>query len=141
MDKKSRYQFRVHKDNWALARDYPSQEKESGIPGETETPKLDLYETEKDIIVEVDLPGVDAQCVSIQLLDNRLVLEGKQECGPATGNFIRMERSREDFRRTLDLPGAVDPQKAGARYEKGVLILKIPKIADRRKRGVKIPIQ
>jgi HSP20 family protein len=141
VSEKGRYQFRVLKNTWALTRDYPSQEKVTGIPGETESPKLDLYETETDVITEVDLPGMDPQCISIQLLDNRLILEGKQDCRPGPGNYIRMERSQEDFRRLVDLPCAVDPQNAGARYEKGVLILKLPKITDRRKRGVRIPVQ
>jgi HSP20 family protein len=141
VSEKDRYGFRVLKNNWALTRDYPTHEKDPGIAGETEIPKLDLYETERDIIAEVDLPGMDPQCMSIQLLDNRLIMEGRQECGPEPGSYIRMERGQEDFRRIIDLPCAVDPQKAGARYEKGVLILTLPKINDRRKRGIKIPIK
>ena len=141
MSDKRSYQFQVLKDNWALTRAYPSTESEGGFQGETETPKLDLYETDKDIIAEVDLPGLDPRRIGVKVLDNRLILEGKQGAQPEPGNYLRMERFQEDFRRIVLLPCAVDPQHAQARYEKGVLILILPKIDDRRQRAVKIPIK
>jgi HSP20 family protein len=133
--------FRDLKDSWALTKDVPSSEKERGISGETEAPKLDLYETEEHIVAEVDLPGWDAAGISVRVLDNRLILEGRQDSPHEQGNFIRMERCQEDFRRILLLPCAVDPKNAFARYERGVLTLRLPKIVDRRRKAVKIPIK
>ena len=61
MNEKRLFQFQVLKDSWVLTRDYPVLEKESGTDTETEIPKLDLYETDEDIIAEVDLPGIEPQ--------------------------------------------------------------------------------
>lgn len=135
------FQFRVLKNTWALIQDYPSPEKESDVPGAAEPPKLDLYETEKDIIVEVDLPGMNPQGVCIQIRNNRLTLEGKLEACSETGYYLCMERCLEDFRRIVLLPCAVDPERAQAHYERGVLILRLPKIADRRRKAIKIQIK
>lgn len=133
--------FRDLKDNWALTKDVPHSEKERGAAGETEAPKLDLYETENEIVAEVDLPGWDTTGISVRVLDNRMILEGRQESPCEQGNFIRMERYREDFRRIILLPCAVDPKNATAQYKKGVLTLRLPKITDRRRKAVKIPIK
>ena len=141
MAKESAFQFRVLSKNWALTRDYPSTNKDGAIVGETETPKLDLYETEKDIVIEVDLPGIDPQGVHVEFLNNQLILEGKREPCSETGHFLRMERCLEDFRRIIILPCTIDPQKSKAGYEKGVLTLQLPKIIERRRKTIKIQIK
>jgi HSP20 family molecular chaperone IbpA len=58
------------KNPWDPSKDYPSPEEGSGILGETETPRLDLYETAEDIMIEVDLPGIDPQGIGLQILNN-----------------------------------------------------------------------
>ncbi len=138
------FQFRMLKNPWDPSKDYPSPEEGSGILGETETPRLDLYETAEDIMIEVDLPGIDPQGISLQILNNQLTLEGKRgERGenPEAGHYLRMERCFEDFRRIVLLPCAVDPQQAQSAYEKGVLVLRLPKIVDRRRKAIKIEIK
>ncbi len=141
MTGKRSLKFHILKDNWALPRDIPSSAYPDGASTETETPKLDLYETEADIIAEIDLPGMKPEQIHIHVLENRLILEGRQEKYPEAGHFLRMERIQEDFRRIVLLPCAVDPRNGNARYENGVLVLKIPKITDRRRKAVKIQIQ
>ena len=140
MAKESAFQFRILSKNWALTRDYPSTNKEGAVVGETETPKFDLYETEKDIVIEADLPGIDPQEIRAEFLNNQLTLEGKREPCSETGHFIRMERCLEDFRRIIPLPCTVDPQRSKASYDKGVLTLRLPKIVERRRKMIKIDI-
>jgi len=115
-----------------------------GLAGETETPLVDIYEHSDAIVLEADLPGIEASEVSVRLIDNQVTIEGQRgrrgEGGEA-GNYLRMERCFEDFRRTIHLPFAVDPQRAEASYRQGVLILRFPKIEDRRKRAIKIEIK
>lgn len=114
-----------------------------GVIGETETPLLDVYETPEAIMIEADLPGIDPKAINIQLFDNQITLEGRRcEQGDAeTGHYLRMERCYEDFRRILQLPGAVDPTGVEARYDQGVLKLRLPKILDRRRKAIKVEVK
>lgn len=127
------------KNLWAITRDYQSKDKDT--TREAASPKLDLYETASDLIIEIDLPGMTSKEISTHILNNQLTLVGHLEKRTEQGNFIRMERSREDFRRVVDLPCTVDPERSEARYKNGVLILHLPKIIDRRRNAIKIPIR
>lgn len=124
---------------------YPDKdEEETDLIGETETPLLDIYEDAESIVVEADLPGIEPADVTIRLANNRVIIEGrrgKRGEGPEAGHYLRMERCIEDFRRIIPLPIAVDPQRAEASYRHGVLILRFPRISDRRNRTIKIEIK
>ena len=112
--------------------------------GETETPLLDIYEDPEAIVVEADLPGIDPKGVTIRLANNQVLIEGSRlehGEGPDAGHYLRMERCREDFRRIIPLPVAVDPQRVEAYYRQGVLVLKFPRIQERRNRAIKIEIK
>jgi HSP20 family protein len=111
---------------------------------DAEPPLMDLYETPETIVVEMDIPGMDPRSLKIHLQDNRLVIEGRpsERCDETEKvHYIRMERSCKDFYRTLTLPAAVNPQEASMRYERGVLILRLPRIEEKRKRVIRIEVQ
>ena len=114
------------------------------LGGETGTPLLDIYENPESIVIEADLPGIQATDVAIRMVDNQVIIEGHR-CGrgegQGAGNYLRMERCIEDFRRIVPLPIAVDAEKAEASYRQGVLILRFPRIEDRRKKIIKIEIK
>ncbi len=123
---------------------HPDEEEGKGMVGETETPLVDIYEQSDAVVLEADLPGVEPAEVGVRLVDNQVTIEGRRGQrgeGQEAGHYLRMERCFEDFRRTIHLPFAVDPQKAEASYRQGVLILRFPKIEDRRKRAIKIEIK
>lgn len=112
--------------------------------GETATPLVDMYEQSDALVIEADLPGILPGEVTVRLADNQVTIEGQRgRRGEAqdAGHYLRMERCFEDFRRIIHLPVAVDPKKAAAVYRQGVLILRFPKIEDRRKRTIKIEIK
>lgn len=112
--------------------------------GETETPLLDIYEEPDAIIIAADLPGVLPGHVGVRLENNHVIIEGRRGDrgeGQHAGNYLRMERSFEDFRRIVSLPSAVDQEHAEAHYKDGVLVLRFPKVADRRNRTIKIEIK
>jgi HSP20 family protein len=120
------------------------EEEGKGPAGETETPLVDIYEHSDAVVLEADLPGVEPSDVAVRLMDNLVTIEGQRGRrgeGREAGHYLRMERCFEDFRRIIHLPFAVDPQKAEASYRQGVLILRFPKIEDRRKRAIKIEIK
>lgn len=114
------------------------------LMGETETPLLDIYEEPNAIVVEADLPGVQPDRVGVRMENNYIIIEGRRGErgeGQDAGHYLRMERSFEDFRRIVALPVAVDQQRAEAHYKNGVLVLRFPRIADRRNRTIKIEIK
>ena len=124
--------------------DPASAGKEKDPIGETETPFLDIYEEPDAIVIAADLPGVQPGQVGVRLENNHVIIEGRRGErgeGQDAGNYLRMERSFEDFRRIVSLPSAVDQQRAEAHYKNGVLVLRFPRVADRRNRTIKIEIK
>ncbi|MBI3995899.1 MAG: Hsp20/alpha crystallin family protein [Nitrospirae bacterium] len=120
------------------------EEAMKGGAAETETPLVDIYEQGEAVVIEADLPGIEPAQMAVRLMDDQVTIEGRRGQrgeGQEAGNYLRMERCFEDFRRVIRLPFAVDPQKAEASYRQGVLILRFPKIEDRRKRAIKIEIK
>lgn len=136
MEKKTLKRFAWISSNYYL------EEERIGFGEKLDTLPLDLYETHEEIIVEIDLPGIDPGFLDIKMANNQLIIEGKRGLKEEEGvTYLRMERSHEDFRRMIQLPRAVNSHKARACYERGVLILLFPKIKDRRREEIAINIE
>jgi HSP20 family protein len=103
----------------------------------------DVLETPEEVIVEVDLPGVNPASLDVAVKGHVIQLQGSRERSQPTGilAYHLMERSRGNFTRRLVIDGAVDTHRAWAAYEGGVLILHFPKVPDRRGQLVKIPLR
>ena len=100
------------------------------LPGEVTIPAVDVYETEGEFILEMELPGVSVKDVKVLLFASRLEVSGfKRELGTHHGSrFMRLEREFGAFRRDVVVPGTIDPDRACAALENGVLriVLKKP---------------
>jgi HSP20 family protein len=92
-------------------------------------PMVDVTETEKELVVTADLPGVDAKDVTVTVKDGMLVLEGerKSEAEEKGKEFHRVERFVGRFYRAVALPPTVDPDRIAAESAKGVITVRIPK--------------
>jgi len=98
-----------------------------------EEPLVDIYETDDDLVLKVDLPGRDPDRISVKVVDDTVVLEGSA-CDEAAAGAIRylcMERRRGGFRRSISMPVRVDVHAARAFYSAGVLTVTFPKIKER----------
>ncbi len=93
------------------------------------TPRVDVEETEKQIIVKADIPGVDPKDVNITVQEGVLTLRGekKEEREEKKQNFHRVERFVGEFYRELPLPPGADQEKIVATTAKGVITITIPK--------------
>jgi HSP20 family molecular chaperone IbpA len=108
----------------------------------------DIQETERDMIVKVDVPGVDKSKLKVQLEDSKILrVSGERNSGrEENGNqgYIRyhhVERQHGYFQRMIELPApAKDNAVPDARYENGVLTIRVPKAENSRKE-VSIPIR
>ncbi len=102
-------------------------------------PSVDISETDQDIIVQAEIPGVNPKDLDISLNGRLLTIKGekKSEHEEKRENFHKIERKYGAFSRTLELPADVDPDKVEAVYKDGVLKIKLPKIESGKKIEVK----
>lgn len=94
-------------------------------------PSLDITETEKDVTVRAEVPGVDPKELEITVSGQVLTLAGqKKEFTEHKGeNFHHSERRFGSFRRSIQLPASVDSEKISAEHKNGVVTIKLHKIA------------
>ncbi len=106
-------------------------------------PSLDMEETDDELIVTAELPGLDKDDFRVELSGDHLILRGeKKSAAEKKGrNYYYAERSYGAFARALPLPCEVDADKARARYKNGVLRLTLPKTERAKARRVKVKIQ
>ena len=116
----------------------PSGEEQLG----TWAPAVDIYETEKEIVLKADLPGVNLSDVDIRLENNILTVRGERhfEKEVKQENFHRVERIYGTFARTFTLPNTVNPEKIDAAYDNGVLQITMPKREEARPKQIKIAV-
>ena len=92
-------------------------------------PRMDVSETEKEIEITADLPGVDESDVEIKLSNDMLTIKGekKSEVEKSEKDFHLVERSYGLFERTTRLPCEVEADKVRAVFKQGVLKITLPK--------------
>lgn len=103
-------------------------------------PLLDLYETDENLVIEIDLPGINPEDILIKVFEDIAIIEGiKREMEKEKRlRYICMERNFDSFRRIIRLPVAVNSMAGKAIYSEGVLKLTLPKI---KKKVFKIKIE
>jgi HSP20 family protein len=116
-----------------------------GAPAATgvgEVPRIDVSETDSELKIEAELPGVEEKDIEIVLSDGRLTIKGekKQEKEEKKKDYHLVERSYGSFARSIGLPFAVDPDKVKASFAKGVLTVTVSKPAEVKAKEKKIPI-
>jgi HSP20 family protein len=106
----------------------------------TWAPSVDIFETEKELVLTAEIPGIDEKDVEIKIEDNTLSLKGERKFEKETKeeNYHRIERSYGSFYRAFTLPNSIDPEKIQATHENGVLKITMPKRDELQPRKVKI---
>lgn len=92
-------------------------------------PQLDVVEDDKAFHVNIELPGMDEKDVDVTLSDRVLTIRGEKKEDKETKekDFYRRERAYGSFRRSIEIPVAVDTSKIEASFSKGVLKITLPK--------------
>ncbi len=105
----------------------------SGNGGSTWLPALDVWETDAEIVLALDLPGSSEDKVSIEVEDGVLTITGEREreVKQETDRFYRFERRFGRFSRSVTLPQGVNEADIGAEFKDGVLEVHVPKPAER----------
>ena len=104
------------------------------------TPSMDVTETDKEIEVTAELPGLEEKDVQINVADGVLTIKGekKAEKEEKDKNYWMVERSYGSFARSLELPAGVDPDAIKASISKGVLKVSVPKSAPAQVKKVEV---
>ena len=106
-------------------------------------PPVDLCESEAWVTVSIELPGVRAEQVEVSLTNERLRVTGRKRKGAPRGviSHLCSERSFGQFARTLPLRWPICTGEATAEMKDGVLIVRLPKLKDRRGGAHKIEVK
>ncbi len=110
---------------------------------QTFSPRVDVSETDKEIRVSAELPGMEEKDIDISLTRDSLTIKGekKGETEEKGKDFYRTERSYGSFTRSIPLPAEVDADKVEATFKKGVLDITLPKTAKAIEETKKIPVK
>lgn len=93
------------------------------------SPTLDIEDSDNEVLVTAELPGVDIEDVDVSVSGNMLTLKGekKDEHEEKTGGYFHRESWSGSFQRSVTLPDAIDPDKVSAEMKNGVLRITLPK--------------
>lgn len=103
-------------------------------------PPVSMLETRDDIIIEVELPGMDRNDFKLTLTDNTLTITGerKTEELPEGARYLFNERTTGRFTRNIALPVDVDKDKIRAEYKNGLLRVTLPKREETKPKEIQI---
>jgi HSP20 family protein len=103
-------------------------------------PAADVAVSDTDVVLTLDVPGLTSQDVSIEVVDNTLIVRGERRRpeAPEGTQYAHLERGVGRFERSVRLPAGVDPESVTASLENGVLSLIVPKPAQARPRAIPI---
>ncbi len=100
-----------------------------GRKSDSFVPQIDVVDTDKEIKISAELPGLDEKDIEVSLTREALTIKGekREEREEKGKDYYRSERSFGSFTRTIPLPVEIDAEKAAASFKKGVLTVKLPK--------------
>jgi HSP20 family protein len=114
--------------------------REMALPFEGKLPKLDVVDRDADVLVRVEVPGVNKEDIEVSLTGNLFTVKGRtrREEKEEKGDYYRCEISQGSFSRTVSLPAEVDDSQAKAQLTDGILEITLPKVEKAKKRAIKI---
>jgi HSP20 family protein len=105
------------------------------------SPAVEVRETDSNLEIHADLPGLSKDDVKVECTDEGIIIEGerRREEEKKEGEIYRSERSYGHFYRMIPLPDGADPEKAKAEFKNGVLQVNVP-LSEAKRQTKRIPI-
>jgi HSP20 family protein len=105
-------------------------------------PPVDIYEDEHNLVLKMEIPGMNEEDLNVSLENNTLTVSGERkfEQEEKEENFHRIERRYGSFLRTFRLPNTVDGDKVEAVYDKGVLKINLGKREEAKPKQIKVGV-
>jgi len=117
--------------DWFGSPDLPLLSEQAGNLPTTINPKVDVYETDKNYAIDVEVPGMKKDELSIRIENDYLTISGEKrfekEERDKKHKFRRMERAYGSFQRSFELPEGIDQSQIEAKYVDGVLKITVEK--------------
>ncbi|MGE5840412.1 MAG: Hsp20/alpha crystallin family protein [Deltaproteobacteria bacterium] len=112
------------------------------LTGFREEPYLELSETQDELFLKAEIPGLNPKDLDITISDDLLTIKGeaKQESFSEDEGFSERVQSCNLFSRTIQLPCKVHPDEVRAIYQDGILSIVMPKLKPEKARGIKIKV-
>jgi len=111
------------------------------------TPRMDVSETDKELRITAELPGVEQKDIAVTLTGDVLTITGEKrgesesKSGDKEPMYHRVERSYGSFQRTMTVPYDIDPAKVDAKFKDGVLTVTLPKPVEVQRQTKQIEIK
>jgi HSP20 family protein len=107
------------------------------------TPLCDIYETDKEIVLKMELPEMRKEDVHVTLENNVLTLRGERKFAEAVSreNYHRIERVYGEFMRNFTLPTFVEGSKVLAEFKEGMLTITLPKNKEAMPRQIEVKVR
>lgn len=106
------------------------------------SPKVDIYETQDNYVINAELPGLTKDQINIDVNDNTLTIKGEKKFEEKVekDNYVRVERSYGTFSRSFVLSDNVNTEGITANYKEGILELTLPKKEEAKPKEIKVQI-
>lgn len=107
---------------------------------EMRSPSMDVVDRDNEVVVRVELPGVDKKDIDVSISNDTLTVKGTtgKELTEEKGNYYRSEIKKGAISRTITLPQGIDSSRTDAKFKDGVLELTIPKAASSKRKTIKV---
>lgn len=108
----------------------------------TWAPAVDIYETEHELVVKANLPGIDSKALDIRVGNNILTIRGERKFEKKVNeeNYLRVERAYGAFSRSFSLANTVNSEAIKADYQNGLLTLTVPKREEAKPKQIKVNV-
>ncbi len=109
----------------------------------TRIPDMDMYSTNDELFIEVEMPGVKKENIELYLQKNTIKLSALKAEDLVDGrtNYVCLERVFGRLYRSIEIPFPVDTSRVKATYAGGVLTIRLPRIEDKRSTRKEVPIE
>jgi len=135
-------QDRMSRMNRLFREGYSPDEPEEALTTTSFAPPVDIYEDEHNIILKLEVPGIDEKDIDVRIENTTLTVHGERkiEKEEKEEGFRRGEPQYGSFTRSFTLPSSVDPGQVSADYEKGVLNIKLAKKTEAKPKQIKVNV-
>jgi len=131
----------------SLFRDLNVAEGDDPVTAASFVPAVDIYEDTKQVVLKLEVPGIDQKDLDIRVENHTLTVKGERKfeaeeplVPEKDKNFLRIERRYGSFFRAFTLPNTVDTENVQASYNAGVLKLELAKKAEAQPRQIQIKV-
>jgi HSP20 family molecular chaperone IbpA len=125
-------------ENTALTKRTETQNVESTRNNQYYSPRVDIFETDAELLLYADVPGVAAKDVDLRYEQGELILQGRVAPRQERGHWILGEYEEGDFYRVFQVHESIDAARIEAECKNGVLVVHLPKAESSKPRQVKV---